>query len=212
MRTEFKNGWFEGVLPECGGVDPAAWKAMAGTHDEAFLTKWASPDKRWRTQRQIEILMPELLNGRQGRVLDIGCGTGGHLATCRYLGHEVAGTERAGSKYEPLSHGLGLDVRRFTIGVDTRLPFDDGEFDVAMCLSVLIRKLIHHLIPAVLSEMARVIRPGGLIVVGWWKPEAEGGPKWSDEYIPAGWRMESAYLNGHFKRLLSPDSHATPRQ
>lgn len=203
MRTEFKNGWSLGVLPECGGVSLAIWKAMASTYDEAFLDKWTAPDKRLRVQHHIEVLMPGLLDGFQQRILDVSCGTGAHLAACRYLGHEVAGTDRAESKYWPLSQGLGLDVRQFTIGVDTQLPFGDAEFDVVMCIAVLIRKSIHHLIPAVIAEMARVTRPGGLIVVGWWKSDAEGGPEWSDEYIPAGWRMESVYLNGHFKRLVS---------
>lgn len=212
MRTEFADDWYEGVLPECGGIDPAAWRAMGVTLGAEFLAKWSAPEKRHRIRLQIETLAPELLDGRRRRVLDVGCGTGGHMAACRYLGHDVAGTDRAGSKYWPLSQGLGLDVRRFTIGADTRLPFDDADFDVALCLSVLIRRSIRHLILDVMGEMARVTKPGGMIVIGWWKPETDCGPEWSDAYIPEGWRAESVYLNGHFKRLLSPDSHAAPRQ
>ena len=56
----------------------------------------------------------------------------------------------------------GIDAGGLTVceGDATRLPFADGEFDVAWCSLVL-----HHIDDpvAALREMARVVRPGGLV-------------------------------------------------
>lgn len=114
---------------------------------------------------------------------------------------------QAESKFAPLQAGLGLDVREFTIGTDERLPFEDAEFDAALCISTLIRVSIRRYIPAVLGEMARVLRTGGPIVAGWWKPDAAGGPEWRDEYIPpactaAAARIDYGGLKYEFRRMI----------
>lgn len=57
---------------------------------------------------------------------------------------------------------VGLDNARFSLGDATALEFADGSFDGAV-----IRFSLHH-IPApwrVVAEMARVVRPGGWVVV-----------------------------------------------
>lgn len=54
-------------------------------------------------------------------------------------------------------------------GTAERLPFADGEFHLAMGVM-----LFHHLVevPPALREMARVIRPGGKLLVVDWAPTA----------------------------------------
>jgi SAM-dependent methyltransferase len=57
----------------------------------------------------------------------------------------------------------GVDNAEFSVGDATALEFADGSFDGAIT-----RFSLHH-IPApkrVLEEMARVVRPGGLVIVG----------------------------------------------
>lgn len=58
--------------------------------------------------------------------------------------------------------GAGLDNLSFAVGDATALDFEDGSFDGAVT-----RFSLHH-IPAperVVAEMARVVRPGGIVVI-----------------------------------------------
>ena len=101
----------------------------------------------------------------QDTVLDV-CGGAGHLA--RHLSSrakefvvldltpEQLQTGREGAARE------GSDNVRFVEGDALAIPFDTGEFDLAMS-----RFAFHHLIdPAAASrEMARVVRPGGHVAV-----------------------------------------------
>ena len=95
-----------------------------------------------------------------GRVLDVGCGTGKLLATmpARY--------EKVG--IDPSEHMLeaarerGLDVQQASADA---LPFEDASFDLVMTHAVL-----HHVIdPAAVrravTEMCRVARPGGAVLI-----------------------------------------------
>jgi len=102
--------------------------------------------------------------GARRAVLDIGAGTGKDLAIARevfgdqgrYVG--VDGWEPNLRRLQ--ASGLGavrLDVER------ERLPFEDGAFDV-----VIANQVLEHVkeIFWITSEMARVLRPEGLLVVG----------------------------------------------
>jgi SAM-dependent methyltransferase len=81
------------------------------------------------------------------RVLDAGCGEG-------ILVEEYAARLRI----------VGLDAHyaseRVTTGSLTALPFPDGSFDRALCLDVL-EHLAYADQPRALSELARVLAPGG---------------------------------------------------
>jgi SAM-dependent methyltransferase len=94
----------------------------------------------------------------RGRVLDDGCGTGILLesipaGTCTVVGIDIS---RAMLKH------AGPKGGRLVLGDSQRLPFADGCFDL-----VIGRSLLHHLPdPALgISEMARVLRPGGEMIV-----------------------------------------------
>ncbi len=95
------------------------------------------------------------------RLLDAGCGTGGALA--RYLGG--------------LGEGFGCDVAREAIrysrlrGLDrlarasiTELPYADDAYDVVTSLDVLYERAVGDDALA-LREMARVLRPGGVLLI-----------------------------------------------
>ncbi|HUT94322.1 MAG TPA: class I SAM-dependent methyltransferase [Thermoguttaceae bacterium] len=186
MRTKFAKDWWIGVLPEFGGSGAEHVAQFAKTK---MGPKWLKDGRRQRIESQIRWLMPELLDGRRCRVLDVGCGTGGHLSAIRWLGHDVAGTDRKGSHFRTLNEHLGVDIPEFTIGTDEHLPFADAAFDLVYSIEVLIRRsLTPAAIQSAMAEMGRVSKPGGAIVTGWWDRDVRA--PWRAEYVPAGFTAE----------------------
>ena len=95
------------------------------------------------------------------RVLDSGCGAGAFAFAIAPLVGEVVGVDRAS---ELIAAGRERAPANVTLleGDAEALPFGVGEFDVAGCLRVLHHA---HRPELVVSELARVTRPGGRIVV-----------------------------------------------
>jgi len=93
------------------------------------------------------------------RLLDVGCGTGHHLARYRQRGFEVVGVDGSAEMLElARAANPGVPLQRADLQT---LPFSDATFDVVLSLEVL-RYLPE---PALaLREMARVLRPGGVVV------------------------------------------------
>jgi ubiquinone/menaquinone biosynthesis C-methylase UbiE len=100
----------------------------------------------------------------QGRdVLEVGCGTGLVLLRIREFARQARGVD--------LSPGMlakaqqrGLDA---TLGSATELPFEDNSFDVTCSF-----KVLAHVpeIDKALAEMARVTRPGGMVLAEFYNP------------------------------------------
>jgi SAM-dependent methyltransferase len=103
-------------------------------------------------------VIADLANGRPGlRLVDCGCGTGHNLQLLRPHGTAVgfdlseAGPARA--------HATGLTVLR---GDVTRIPLASASVDVATSFDVL--QCVEADFAAV-REMARIVRPGGVVVL-----------------------------------------------
>ena len=98
-----------------------------------------------------------------GKVLDVGCGTGVVAGRLADAGYDVTGVDpSAGMLAYVEEHAPGVTAAE---GSATALPFDDGEFDLTMCVAVM-----HHIaepeaVHKSLGEMVRVTRPGGLVLV-----------------------------------------------
>jgi len=98
------------------------------------------------------------------RGLDIGCGRGWYMREMRHQGLRMAGVDLSGRQLVAAQAYAGPEVP-LAQGSVLRLPFRGERFDFAYIINVL-----HHMpTPAqqvdALGEIARVIRPGGMVFV-----------------------------------------------
>src|SRR5206468_3134631 len=95
-----------------------------------------------------------------------GCGDGINLAfLARLAGARGWNTKVVGADYSALRLGRAnsLLVSRLLQGSVTHLAFQDNRFDVVLCNQVLEHVPEYR---TALSELHRVLRPGGLLIVG----------------------------------------------
>jgi len=95
------------------------------------------------------------------RALDAGCGTGALACALASRVAEVIGVD-SDERYVEAARTACPDNCTFVVGDVVALPFGYGEFDLSGCLRVL-----HHVRrpELVVSELARVTRPGGIVLV-----------------------------------------------
>lgn len=102
------------------------------------------------------------------RILDAGCGYGRNLVHLLREGCEIFALDldpEGIDHVRQLSAALqtGLPDSNFQVGTIEQMPFPDGVFDAVLCNSVLhfARDTAHF--HAMLGELWRVLRPGGLL-------------------------------------------------
>ena len=98
-----------------------------------------------------------------GKIIDVGCGTGVLAGRLAAAGYEVTGVDPSAGMLEHVSQsGAGVEA---VLGDATELPFDDGTFDLTMCVAVMHHVADPEAVHRSLGEMVRVTRPGGLVLV-----------------------------------------------
>lgn len=115
----------------------------------------------------IRRLLPRARTGPMPAVLDVGCGTGVNLLeAARWFAptRQLCGIDLSPGMVAVASakaRALGVPAS-FVVGDAERLPYDDGQFDLVICNSVL-----HWFRDrgAALREMHRVLRPGGQVLL-----------------------------------------------
>ncbi|WP_420310356.1 class I SAM-dependent methyltransferase [Streptomyces sp. YS-B37] len=120
-----------------------------------------------------------------GTALDAACGTGRHTAHLHRLGHRVTGVDASPEMLARARERLpDVDLREADLH---RLPFPDDAVDTVVCALALT-----HVpdLAAVLAEFARVLRPGGHLVI-------------SDAHLM------SSYLRPTLPRRPGPDGRPT---
>jgi len=121
----------------------------------ARIYAWIEP----RMRRQMGQYREQLVADLDGRVLEIGCGTGANFgyytapATVTATDHSEHMLWRA--REAAAAADVPIDVQAADV---TRLPFEDGQFDAVV--SALVLCSVPHP-AAALAEMKRVLRPGG---------------------------------------------------
>jgi SAM-dependent methyltransferase len=101
----------------------------------------------------------------KGAVLDVACGPG--VITAAVAPHAISvtaldATEAMISKARARCETAGIENVKFKIGDAHHLPFETGQFD-----GVVSRLAVHHFTDPgrALKEMARVLKPGGILVI-----------------------------------------------
>ena len=104
--------------------------------------------------------------GRPGRLLDIGCATGIFLDSMRRLGWQVEGVEPTASAAAYARERFGLKIFEGRLE-DAGYP--DASFDAISLWDVL--EHVHD--PRlVINEVARILRPGGLLIINIPNPDS----------------------------------------
>jgi len=97
------------------------------------------------------------------KVLDVACGSGLHLQTYREAGCAITGIDKSPSMLGVARRNLGADAD-LHLGDARQMPFADDSFDL-VTISLAIHEMRQAMREGVLSEMKRVLRPDGRILV-----------------------------------------------
>jgi ubiquinone/menaquinone biosynthesis C-methylase UbiE len=100
-----------------------------------------------------------------GALLDVACGFGRHAVPLAAAGYAVTGVDRSRSLLEEARRRAGGPSPVFVEADYRELPFADGSFDAALNLYTSLGYLGDEEDTRVLGEIARVLRPGGRLVV-----------------------------------------------
>lgn len=137
------------------GADESGWSAVALGWAELWGS-FADPARR--------AIVESTGIGPGSRVLDAGCGSGEFLQLLSSVGARAVGADPAAAMVE-IARRSGAEV--VLAGIEM-LPFAAASFDVATAVNAL---QFADDTTAALRELARVVRPGGLVAVANW---AEG--------------------------------------
>ncbi len=136
----------------------------------------------WRRamDKRLQTVLPYA--GERGRVLDIGCATGGFLESMRRLGWQSFGVEPNQKAVTYARERFGLEV---FCGELEQASYPTGFFDLVTLWDVL--EHLHDPL-STLQEVARVIKPGGTLAIN--IPNPDGiearlfGPYWTGWDVP----------------------------
>lgn len=135
---------------------------------DRFAEHWWDGSQRW--LRMLQNLVPARLEyfdriaSWPGKtVLDLGCGGGFMAEALARRGAVVTGIDPAGGAIAIATHHAALQELpiRYLVAAGETLPLPDRSMDCVVCVDVL-----EHVqdLGAVLDEVARVLRPGGLFL------------------------------------------------
>lgn len=139
-------------------LDPTERDLHAGYEEWSGI--YDGPNPMIETEERVSHPILRDLGGPGVVALDAACGTGRQAAFLHQLGCSVVGLDQS----EPMLAIARekLPDARFEVGDVEHLPFDDGSFDLA----VVSLALCHLTDPSDgVGELARVLRPGGTLVV-----------------------------------------------
>jgi len=96
-------------------------------------------------------------------ILDVGCGTGSHLAFYQRYDVNLFGIDTSPAMLSVARERLG-DGAELYQGSATQMPYPDASFDLIISMLVL-HEMDHPIRLAVLDEMKRVLKPSGRVLL-----------------------------------------------
>jgi ubiquinone/menaquinone biosynthesis C-methylase UbiE len=128
-------------------------------------------------------------------VLEAGCGTGLLLARIAEFAHRAEGVDLSPGMLRKAEE-RGLNVREGSV---TALPYEDASFDLTCSF-----KVLAHVpdIGLALAEMARVTRPGGVVIAEFYNPMSIRGML--KQYGPAGRISSTTKESAVYTRFDAP--------
>lgn len=137
-------------------------KSYFGDLAEDYLDYYNSEGMRWVMHSEQNIVVTNIpdIHSRPD-VLEIGTGPGRLSSVVLKKGVTFTGVDIAEEMVNVCRKRIGPEPRLLHLDVQNGLPFPDNSFDYIYSLRVL--KYI-HLLPQVLSEVHRVLRPNGIFL------------------------------------------------
>ena len=156
------------------------YRDVLGIPDWAVLVGLREDEERQERGR-LDRLRRLLGGDVRGRLLNVGCGTGGFNLAVEEAGARPVGVDADAEAIAICALKQEKGGGAFVRAAAERLPFPDGTFDVVYCFSS-----IEHVesVEESVAEMVRVTRRGGLIYV----------------HTPNAW----SWYEGHYKLLWAP--------
>lgn len=138
----------------------AFYDALAGGYDQ--MVNWAG-----RLQVEGEWLRQQLAGAQ--RVLDAGCGSGGHAIAFARWGHQVVGTDLSRemiARAREAARAAGLDITFHEVGFGEIARLTGSDFDAVTCLGNSLPHLLsREALAAALRDFAALLRPGGILIL-----------------------------------------------
>jgi ubiquinone/menaquinone biosynthesis C-methylase UbiE len=128
----------------------------ARTYEGGFTARWRDPVQR--------ASLEALDVSASDRLLDVGCGTGAASRAAAEIGASVVGVDLSPKMIsEAVSLAGPRENLTFEVADVEHLPFRDGRFTAVLCSNA----FHHYPDPSrAVSEMVRVLAPGGRLAVG----------------------------------------------
>jgi demethylmenaquinone methyltransferase / 2-methoxy-6-polyprenyl-1,4-benzoquinol methylase len=148
-------------------------------------------DPRWRR------FLVSRLPADGGHVLDVATGTGLVAAELRRRGYRVTGVDQSAEMLARARRRFGSEIELVEASAD-RLPFDAASFD-HLTFTYLLRYVDDP--GATLVELARVVRPGGVVAsLEFGVPRGIARPAW-ELYVRAGLPLAGRALRNGWREV-----------
>lgn len=155
---------------------------------------YARPVGAWADRYEAAAVFRLLALAPGERLLDLGAGTGRYAVAAAARGVEVVGVDPAAAMLAVARSRTNNQPVTLVRADATRLPFPDGSFDAVLAVT----SLCFTADPGrVLAEAARVLRPGGRLVLG----ELNRWSLWALLRRAEGLVRPTTYRGAHFRGI-----------